>query len=232
MFEHKVIKETIEAVKDTKYNYIVIGYGESEYIYPNVFGYMNGHIDNDFLSFLYSRCDAVIYPSLYEGFGLPIVMSFKHNKRVVVNNNALNSELCKHFNEFKDYFYFYDSFDQFPEIIENVGSKTEVNQVMYDDSWSRVAKELESFFEEVLNSETDMTHINERWSLYETIESERQIVYDEMTQKANEITAMVTAELEILYKQFDNYKLFPMLFFAMKKHVKHRYSRLFKLIKR
>jgi len=232
MFEHKVIKETIEAVKDTRHNYIVIGYGESEYIYPNIFGYMNGHIDNDYLRLLYSMCDAVIYPSLYEGFGLPVVMSFEHGKRVVANNNALNNELCRHFHDFKDYFSFYDSFDQLPGIIDKVSSETDVKLIMYGDTWARAAKELDSFFEEVLSSDVDIVCVNERWSLYETIESERQIVYDEMTQKANEITAMVTAELEILYKQFGNYKLFPMLYFALKKHVKHRWSRLFKLLKR
>ncbi|MCL2819390.1 MAG: hypothetical protein FWD38_00940 [Oscillospiraceae bacterium] len=231
MFEHKVLKETIEAVANTKNNFIVLGYGESEFIYPNVFGYMNGLIDDDFLRFLYSRCNAVIFPSLYEGFGFPVVMSLNHNKRVILNNNALNNELYQHFSEFKAYFSFYDRFEQIPEIIGELDSGNDSLNAKYEDSWERAAVELEIFLGEVLNIPFDATALNERWNIFNIIEVEKMFKYDDLMRKANDFTDTASEELEILYKQFGNYKLLPMLKFAVKKHIKHRYSRLFKRLK-
>ena len=232
MFEHKAIKETIEAVADTRHSFIVIGYGENDYLYPNVFCYMNGHIDSDYLSFLYSGCDAVIYPSLYEGFGLPIVIGLKHNKRVILYDNNLNNELCGHFYQFKDYFSMFSSFEQINEIINDLDSAPELMHIGFDDSSDRVAMELDSFFEEVLKTEVNTAELNERWSLYQTIEAERMHANDEMTQVANVALNEITAELQVLYRQFDNYKLLPLLKFAIKKHIKHKYPKFFRSIKR
>jgi len=232
MFEHKVLKETIDAVTISGHNYIIIGYGESDYIFPNVFGYMNGLIDDDYLRYLYSKCKAVIFPSLYEGFGFPIVMALKHNKQIVLNNNALNNELCEQFNRFKDYFSFYDDFNQLNGIVDNLDYSVVSSDIKFDDTWERAATELESFFSEVLSIQYDAELLSERWNMYNIIEVEKIFTYDEMLQKANAFADTVAAELEILYKQFGNYKLLPMIKFAVKKHLKHRFSRLFNLLKR
>jgi len=231
MFEHKVLKETIEATRDTRHNFIVLGYGENDYIYPNVFCYMNGHIDNDHLNFLYSKCNAVIYPSLYEGFGLPIVISLKHNKRVILNNNNLNNELCRHFDQFKDYFSMFSSFEQICEIIDDMDFTSDPLHSEFNDTCERVAMELDSFFEDVLKTEVSTTELNERWSLYQTIEAERMHAYDEMTQVANIALNKIIAELQVLYRQFNNYKLLPLLKFAIKKHIKHKYPKFFRSLK-
>jgi len=230
MFEHKVLKETIEAVRDTGNNFIVIGYGESEHIYPNVFGYMNGLIDDDFLGFLYSKCNCVVFPSLYEGFGLPVITALSHNKQVIVNNNSLNNELCRHFDKFKDYFSFYDTFSQLCEIISNLDYKSNQLNEKYEDSWERAAKELNTFFGEVLTVPFDAGALNERWNMYDIIEAEKMFKVDALLHNANEINKIISEESEILYKQFGNYKLLPMLKFSIKKHLKHRRPKLFKLL--
>jgi len=231
MFEHKVIKETIEAVMDTRYNFIVIGYGENDYMYPNIFCYMNGHIDSDYLYFLYSKCEAVIYPSIYEGFGLPIVISLKHNKRVILYENDLNNELCQHFYRFKDHFSMFSRFEQICGIIDKIDCASEISHSEFDDSSDRVAMEIDSFFEEVLKTEVSIAELNERWSLFQTIEAERMHAYDEMTEVANVALTKIIAELQVLYRQFDNYKLLPLLKFAIKKHIKHRYPKFFRSLK-
>jgi glycosyltransferase involved in cell wall biosynthesis len=231
MFEHKAIKETIDAVRDTSHNFIVIGYGENDFMYPNIFCYMNGHIDSDYLYFLYSECDAVIYPSLYEGFGLPIVISLKHKKRVILYENNLNNELCRHFSQFKDYFSMFSRFEQIREIIDGMDFNSELLHLEFNDSSDRVAMELDSFFEKVLETEVSATELNERWSLYQTIEAERMHAFDEMTQVANVALNEIIAELQVLYRQFNNYKLLPLLRFAIKKHIKHKYPKIFRSIK-
>jgi len=231
MFEHKVLKETIDTVADSGHNYIVIGYGESDYIYPNVFGYMNGLIDDDFLRYLYSKSNAVIFPSLYEGFGFPIVMALINNKQIIVNNNCLNNELSQNYPQFKDYFSFYDRFEQINDIVDKLDYSVESLDIKFDDSWERAAVELDDFFEEVFDIEFNAEALNERSNAYDIIDAEKMITYNEILQKSNAFTDRVAAELEILYKQFGNYKIIPMLKFALKKHLKHRFSRLFNLLK-
>jgi len=52
-----------------------------------------GDIDDDQLSVLYSQAYVVILPSLYEGFGLPIVESFSHGVPVIVSNTSSMPEI-------------------------------------------------------------------------------------------------------------------------------------------
>ena len=222
-FEHKVIKEVIEAVSDTQHNYIIIGYGNSDYISENIYGYMNGHLDDDYLNYLYKNCTAVMYPSLYEGFGLPIVIGLKNKKRVIINNNALNNELVKHFNQFRDYFLFYDRFEQIKEIINSTDFSEELPAAEYKDSWDRVAIEVESLFEAVLSADVDIAELNDRWTQFKIVEAKKQ--------RYERVISSLRAKLNIIHNQFGNYKLRSLLFFAIKEHIKHRYPKLFRRIK-
>jgi glycosyltransferase involved in cell wall biosynthesis len=170
-YKHKAIKETIEIVSATQENYIVVGYGESDYIFPNVYSLKSGTLDEDYLSYLFAKCKAVVFPSLYEGFGFPIVHSLKSNKHVIVNNNALNRELIEHFNEFKRSFLFFDRFEQIGEIIEKTNFSTDTGNVEYIDSWERVATELETLFGDILKADMDAIKLTERWNSFKTVES-------------------------------------------------------------
>lgn len=47
-----------------------------------------GYVDDETLDVFYSHCYGVIYVSLYEGFGIPPLEGFYHNKSAVVSNNS------------------------------------------------------------------------------------------------------------------------------------------------
>ncbi len=47
-----------------------------------------GHVSSRELSVLYSECVLFAYPSLYEGFGLPILEAFYHATPVLTSNNS------------------------------------------------------------------------------------------------------------------------------------------------
>jgi len=223
-FKHKAIQETIEAISSTQHSYIVVGHTEDELIYSNVYGYKTGHHDDDFLSYLYANCEAVVFPSLYEGFGLPIAISLKNNKRVILKNNEINHELMDHFHQFKEYFLFFDKFEQIGEIIDKTDFGAELAKNKYDDSWDRVAAELETFFDEILKAEVDTVKLNNRWSLFKLIEAK--------SIEANKLIDSQRAQLQSLHNQFNDYKLLSLLFFAIKEHVKKRHTKLFNFIKK
>jgi glycosyltransferase involved in cell wall biosynthesis len=52
-----------------------------------------GYVDDDTLSALYARAEALIYPSLYEGFGLPPLEAMAHRCPTIVSNAASLVEL-------------------------------------------------------------------------------------------------------------------------------------------
>lgn len=169
-YRHKVLFETIEAVKDDNKNYVVVGYGDNDLVYPNVFGLKGGLIDDDQLFELYRRCSAFVFPSLYEGFGLPITMALKCGKNVVVNNNDLNNELKGHFSEFADSFYQFDTFDEIPGLVEQAAANAPAANAEFCYSWKDAAVELESFFEEVLAKPIDLEALKRRWHQYSIVQ--------------------------------------------------------------
>lgn len=234
-FKHKAIKETVDAVSKTQHNYIVVGAEETDYITPNIYGYKGGHLDDDFLYFLYANCKAVIFPSLYEGFGLPIVISFSNNKRVILKNNELNKELCDHFSEFKDYFLFFDRFEQISEIVDSTVFGVELKKVEYKDSWDRVATELESFFIEILDAKVDADALNERMYLFKIIDENfinSEIRIEALRQNILALdhhVEQVTRGAEMKYKETG---LCSHLMLVLKEHAKYKLPGFFKLLKR
>ncbi|WP_461251533.1 glycosyltransferase [Treponema sp. R8-4-B8] len=171
-YKHKGVIETIKYVKKSNENFLAImGMANNCYIKNNIYAYKSGNLDEDFISYLYINCKAVIFPSIYEGFGLPIAIALKNKKRVILYNNALNKELLKHFHEFKDYFFFFDRFSQINEIINTIDFSNKLPPVEYKDSWDQSAIEIEAFFEEILNTEINVDRLNDRWHLFNFFEA-------------------------------------------------------------
>lgn len=54
-------------------------------------------VENEIMEFLYSRADYTIYPSLSEGYGLPIVESLKFGTRVICSDSSSMIEISKQF---------------------------------------------------------------------------------------------------------------------------------------
>ncbi|MCL2424841.1 MAG: hypothetical protein FWD05_00735 [Oscillospiraceae bacterium] len=241
-YKHKAVREAIDAVSNTKYNYIAVGYGDGDYIRPNVYSYESGHLDDDFLSYLYANCKAVIFPSLYEGFGLPLVIGLKNSKRVILNSNELNNELFEYFSEFREHFHFFDKFEQIGEIVNDVDFSKELEKVRYDDTWDRVAAELESFFREILERNVDIEQLYQRWQVYNIIETKiesrtrraEQLIESQISEIGSLRTEIIrkNAEITHLFKPYELRKLVPLMFFAVKTYAKNRHQWLFKAIKR
>jgi len=225
-FVHKALKETIKAVSSSDNNYIVVGCNNSDYDHPNVFCYMNGLIEDEYLSYLYANSKAVIYPSLYEGFGLPIVMGLRHNKCVLVYDNELNRELYEHFHQFSDYFYFFDEFEEINGILSDNDFSSEKAKVEFTDTWDRVAGELESFFEMIIEGEVDRDHLADRWDMFRTIEERIRTAEIEFNNCGS-----LRVKLDILYNQFGSYKLTSMLAFAFREYFRQRHPRFFNFVK-
>ncbi len=59
-----------------------------------------GKVSDQELSVLYAEAEAFVYPSLYEGFGLPILEAFHHGTPVITSNNSSMIEVAGNAAEF------------------------------------------------------------------------------------------------------------------------------------
>jgi len=179
--KHKAMAETVKAVQNTESNFIFVGYEhdkiisgsniDGKSICSNIYGYGSGTLSDDFISYLYKNCIAIVFPSLYEGFGFPIAIALDNQKRIIVNNTATNRELFDYFTEFKDNFLFFDRFEQISRIIDNTDFTAPLKQIRYNDSRDRVATEAEEFFAQILETDIDVNKLLRRRDMYNYLET-------------------------------------------------------------
>ena len=100
--------KAFELYKDTSNNnhqlVLVGGKGwKNEKIYESIQSHkyvddilLTGYVTNEELKQLYSHCHAFIYPSVYEGFGLPVLEAAFCGSPVIVANNSSLREIAPH----------------------------------------------------------------------------------------------------------------------------------------
>lgn len=184
-FKHKAIADTIETIRNLEHNFIILG-GDTIYNSPTIYCYKSGHLEEDLLSYIFANCKAIIFPSLYEGFGFPLVMGFRYSKRVLIKNNDLNRELLNNFHKFKSYFHYFDHFEDINELLNSINFTGELESVSYEDSWERAAIEYEAFFSEIINTPLDFNDLYERnrlFSRFEVLLAEKNQLDSEIRQR-------------------------------------------------
>ncbi|HDZ00216.1 MAG TPA: glycosyltransferase family 1 protein [Nitrospirae bacterium] len=118
--------------------------------------YFAGYIDDDTLKSYYSYADALVFPSLYEGFGMPPIEAMACGCPVIASNAASLPEICG------DAAYYVDPYD-----VESIAEG--MHKVLTDDnlrqnlikkgrerarlfSWEKSADEYIKVFDEVLGA--------------------------------------------------------------------------------
>lgn len=61
-----------------------------------------GYVDDEKLQYLYAHCSFLAFPSLYEGFGLPIIEVIKFGKRVLTSHTSAMPEIAGEYGVYVD----------------------------------------------------------------------------------------------------------------------------------
>lgn len=99
--EYKNFRLTVKAVAKSKYNLVIVGAPlnkEESMFVMNSFKdekrfYNTGYIDNRSLNILYNNAFALLYPSEYEGFGIPVIEAQKAGCPVIAYNGSSIPEI-------------------------------------------------------------------------------------------------------------------------------------------
>lgn len=162
-FRHKALRETLAAVGETDRNFVVIGLSADECPSDNVIAFDSGKLDDSFISYLYARCSALLFPSVYEGYGLPIAIALRKGKKVVVHDNPLNRELCGSYEEVARQFFFFETFDEIDSILQCVdveAKNTPCGELVA--TWEDAVVQVEEYLREILSRQSTFAGLNHR----------------------------------------------------------------------
>ena len=169
VFKHKFIPQLLEVLKTSDHEIIVIGSTSEGPVANNIYGYKSGTLTEEFIDYVLGNSLGIIFPSVYEGFGLPFLDGMTYNKKIVVNNTELNHELCSYFDAFSDNVYIFNSLDEVNEILNVIKADPVVqykNGNSYIRSWEDSAEELENCLADVLEAPVNANLLYERWHYY------------------------------------------------------------------
>ena len=106
---------------------------------------------------LYANAFCFIYPSLYEGFGIPILEAYSTNCPVLLNNRSCFPEIAKDAAIYFDLDYYHSDLDLVMEKVLNMSEEersallNKQQQRLVDFSWRKSAEKLANIYASVLN---------------------------------------------------------------------------------
>ena len=137
---YSIIIETAYLLKNLKYDFkfYIVGY-KTKYIkvlekklkklqLEDTIYFLH-NISNSELSQLYSNCIAFIYPSRYEGFGIPLIEATHHNCKIILSDIVVFKEITENKGQ---YFQSTSSNDLSYNILNCVFDKNKINQYVID----------------------------------------------------------------------------------------------------
>lgn len=121
-----------------------------------------GYVSERELKQKYDTCAAVVFPSLYEGFGLPVLEAFAHNAPVLTTKGSVMEDIAGNLalyfnasdpqsiaNTIESFYKQRSSFD-----FEDAARKTEISKLLKKYSWEHSASALLEVFEEANKKRT------------------------------------------------------------------------------
>lgn len=170
-FHHKAISSALAALP-SKLNIVVIGGKKQRSISrSNTHVIISGQTEEAEIEALYADCAGIIFPSQYEGFGLPLLHAGKYGKPIIACDTASNREIANVF-ALEEYTHYFSEFSE----IEAFCHKTLTTQKKLPPAdtcmrtWEDTAKDTAVFIEEILRKQIDVAQLTKRYSLLKEIE--------------------------------------------------------------
>ncbi len=168
-YVHKGLRDAIERL-GPDLPLVVLG-GEQETTPPNVRRFASGKLTRQRLRELYAGARVVVYPSHYEGFGLPVIDTLALGKPVVVLDSAVNRELASMLGDAN--FHRIGSMNDLRAIVEKLFRAEPAGQTIRKEPrrWRDAAQEYAQAFREMISRDFDLARMRARWELLRTLDS-------------------------------------------------------------
>jgi glycosyltransferase involved in cell wall biosynthesis len=118
--------------------------------------HFTGYIEHQYLPALYRESELFVFPSLFEGFGLPVLEAMASGAPCLISNRPALDEVGGNIAEYFDPEFPEDMANKMQLLLENPGRLAEMRiegrEYAHKFSWERTAKETIRIYEEVLGS--------------------------------------------------------------------------------
>lgn len=160
-YPHKGVESALEHLNG--FPTVVLG-GEPPFASgQNVRWIKSGGISGQMVHELFIDARIVVYPSHYEGFGLPVVDSLALNKPVIVLNNAIGQEIRQLTSD--PNLHLIESYRRLPDLIASLFPR---NVRLHDQRvrrWRDVAVDYCAALKEMLSTDIDIDRLRRRWDI-------------------------------------------------------------------
>lgn len=167
---HKNLYNILDIIKNIDMQFIIIGpkiKNKAKNLYKNIKFFSSGYLSHEKIVQLYAGCKAILFPSEYEGFGLPVIEGLAYNKKIIVRNTAINHELQNYFDFKNEYFIKFDYFYELVDIIKNINT-TKTYSIDNIRTYNNVAEDTEKIVDIVLKKPVNLQFLNERNLFYQS----------------------------------------------------------------
>lgn len=93
-YDHKGVQSTLESLVDAFPYLSIMAIGIDATSSPRVKTFQSGHIEEQELDVLMANAAVVVFPSFYEGFGMPVVQALARGRAVIVRYSSLWEEIA------------------------------------------------------------------------------------------------------------------------------------------
>lgn len=204
-FKHKAIEKTLDALYDSDIKVIVVGIESGIDKFKKRFKfYPSGQLSNQMIESLYQNSSLILYPSLYEGFGLPVVAALQIGKRILVYDSLINRELKLEFDR-SGLISFFDSFSDLTLIIKKIlNSPVEIKkEFIVTRTWEHVSEETAAILLSNLKTILEFDVINQR--IYD-IREVRKIIENSPLVKLHRLRSLAKLVFEITLRILNGYR--------------------------
>jgi GT2 family glycosyltransferase/glycosyltransferase involved in cell wall biosynthesis len=142
-FRHKFVSETVNALSGVS-DYPIYAIGGSKNITGASKAFVSGKLSSDEMQSLIVNAQAVVFPSLYEGFGFPLIEGVVNSRRVFARDMSVNREISERLGNPKRLRLYHTTEDLANEIRNlNVLTPSEEQPVENEHSWEEAVTQLE-----------------------------------------------------------------------------------------
>ncbi len=129
----------------------------------------SGQVTRQHMRQLFVNARVLVYPSHYEGFGLPVVDALALGKPVVVLDNAVNREVAEMTGDGN--LHRIRSLKELPETVQRLFHEMPHTPDTAPRSWRDAAEEYVAAFREILARDIDVDKLRARWDFLRTLEA-------------------------------------------------------------
>ncbi|MBV8865855.1 MAG: glycosyltransferase [Acidobacteriaceae bacterium] len=164
-FTHKGVREAIHHL-GAEWPVIVLG-GEPDPGPANVRWLASGNLSRQHVRELFSNARVLVYPSYYEGFGLPVIDALALGKPVVVLDSAINRELAGKLGDSN--FHRISSMKALHSLVAKLFETESAGPSKEPRRWTDVAADYVQVFRELLSRDFDLGKMRARWELLRNV---------------------------------------------------------------